>query len=288
MFNGVGARGEGIWYAEDMEFEYIDAHGHLNDKAFDGDREAQKAELLELKIATIVVGTDVAMNENAIAIANPNEGRYAVIGQHPSDGHPEVFDNDRYRAWAKLPEVVAIGECGLDYYWPEAGAWSGDEAKEKKRQYHLFADQIDIARAVDKPLMIHGRPTKGSMDAYRDIIAQLKDAARVPGPEIRGNAHFFAGDIEIAKEFLDLGFTYSFTGVLTFTSDYDEVVRYLPKESLLAETDAPYVAPKPYRGKRNESKYVREVYAAIARIRGVDPEVMRVQLNENARRFFGI
>ncbi len=271
-----------------MEFEYIDAHGHLNDKAFDADRDAIKAELLEQKIATVVVGTDVAMNEKAIALANPEEGRYAVIGQHPSDGHPEVFDNDRYRAWAKLPEVVAIGECGLDYYWPEAGEWSGDEQKEKRRQYHLFAEQIDIARSVDKPLMIHGRPTKGTMDAYVDILAQLREASRAPGPEIRGNAHFFAGDKEIARQFLDLGFTCSFTGVLTFTTDYDEVVRYLPKGSILAETDAPYVAPKPYRGKRNESKYVREVYAAIARIRGEDPEIMRKQLNENARRFFAL
>jgi TatD DNase family protein len=271
-----------------MEFDYIDAHGHLNDKAFDGDRDAQVAELLELKIATIVVGTDVAMNEKALALASREEGRYAVIGQHPSGGHPEVFDHNRYRAWAALPEVVAIGECGLDYFWPSEKSWQGSEQKEKSRQHMLFAEHIDIARIVDKPLMIHGRPTKGSMDAYLDIIAQLKEASRTPGPEIRGNAHFFAGDIAIAKEFLDLGFTCSFTGVLTFTGDYDEVVRFMPKESLLAETDAPYVAPKPYRGKRNESKYVREVYAAIARIRGVDEGVTRQQLNVNAKKFFAL
>lgn len=269
-----------------MDFSYIDTHGHLNDKAFDIDREEIIAGLAREKIATTIVGTDIAMNKKAIELANVNEGRYAIIGQHPYDEHFEDFDLAAYAAWAALPEVVAIGECGLDYFWPASDGWKTGELAEKTRQHELFLKHIDIAQKANKPLVIHGRPTKGTMDAYAEILAILEDKAARGGTALRGVAHFFAGDLNIAKRFLNLGFNCSFTGVLTFVNDYDEIVRYMPKDRLMAETDAPYVAPKPYRGKRNEPKYVKEVYAAIARIRDEDPESSRIQLNNNAREFF--
>lgn len=271
-----------------MDFQYIDAHGHVNDSRFDADRDEVFADLLEKKIATIIVGTDVTMNVKALAESDPANGRYACIGQHPYDGAAEVFDAARYLAWAKDSRCVAIGECGLDYYWPASEGWKQGETEEKERQRALFAAQIAIAREVGKPLMIHGRPNKGTMDAYDDILAMLREAARSPGGPITGDAHFFAGDMRVAKEFLDLGFHCSFTGVLTFTADYDEVVRYIPGDRLMAETDAPYVPPVPYRGKRNESKYVPEIYRAIARIREQELEETRLQINDNARRFFKI
>ena len=137
--------------------------------------------------------------------------------------------------------------------------------------------QIELANKLNKPLMLHIR------NAYEDALAILKSHAKV-----KGDVHFFAGDWNIAKQFLDFGFTLSFTGVITFTHDYDEVIKNAPLDMLLSETDAPYVAPVPYRGKRNEPAYVVEVVKAIARIRGEDEEKVRTQLVANAKHLFGI
>jgi TatD DNase family protein len=154
---------------------------------------------------------------------------------------------------------------------------------EKTRQRELFEQQIAVAQKVGKPLMIHGRPTKGSMDAYEDVLAVLKNY-----PDVRGNVHFFVGDIAIAKRFLDIGYTMSYTGVLTFTHDYDEVVRYLPLQNIMSETDAPYVAPKSMRGKRNEPAFVIETAQAIAVIRKEDEEKVSAALVQNAIRTFSL
>jgi TatD DNase family protein len=189
---------------------------------------------------------------------------------------------------AEYPRVVAIGECGLDYYWPADGGWVNGEMEEKKRQAELFKRQIAIAVAVDKPLMIHGRPTKGSMDAYEDILVILKEAKRTHGNRVRGNIHFFVGTLPIAEQFFALDFTISFTGVITFARDYDEVIRSAPIDRIMSETDSPYVAPVPYRGKRNEPMYVQEVVKKIAEIRGEDFEIVRKALVANALRTFKI
>lgn len=271
-----------------MDFKYIDTHGHINDIAFEADREQIIKDLKDNKIATTIVGTDVEMNKKAIELSNRNEGRYAIIGQHPYDENFEIFDVNQYREWAQNENTVAIGECGLDYFWPASLGWKQGESMEKERQKILFKKHIELAREVNKPLVIHGRPSKGSMDAYIDIIGILKHQAEKPGNKIRGVAHFFAGDLDIAKEFLDLGFNLSFTGVITFVPDYNEVIKFVPKDRIMAETDAPYVAPLPFRGKRNEPKYVQYVYEQIAKIRNVDFEEMRIQLNENAHNFFSI
>ncbi len=269
-----------------MDFAYIDTHGHVNDAVFDIDREAVMETLKADRIATMIVGTALEMSKKAIALASREEGRYAIIGEHPYDEYDEPFDVDVYTALANDDRVVAIGECGLDYFWPAGEGWKHGEKEEKTRQAALFDKEIAVAQSTGKPLVIHGRPTKGAMDAYDDILAHLTRAAH--GGTLSGVAHFFAGDERIARAFLDLGFYCSFTGVLTFTHDYDAIVRYIPKDRILPETDAPYVAPAPYRGKRNEPGYVREVYRAIAHIRGVDEEEMRVQLNANARILFSL
>ncbi|OGZ15493.1 MAG: hypothetical protein A3H76_00255 [Candidatus Lloydbacteria bacterium RIFCSPLOWO2_02_FULL_54_12] len=281
-------------------FRYVDIHSHLNDKRYAADLPETLVRMREAGVASIVVGTDREMSERAIALAEGHDDLWATIGQHPTDKHEEIFDDAWYAKHAKHPKVVAIGECGLDYYWPEVrsrqsarGKIQGDSLalkgvfldfdKEKRRQHNLFDRQIVIAEKVDKPLMIHGRPTAGTMDAYEDILATLKRH-----PKARGNIHFFVGNTDIAKQFLDLGFTMSFTGVLTFTHDYDEVVKYIPLDRVMSETDAPYVAPAPHRGKRNEPAFVVETVKAIARIRGEDEKVVSEALAENARRqFFG-
>ena len=268
-----------------MSTTYFDIHSHLNDPRFDPDMDEVLLRMREAEVATIAVGTDKEMSERAIALAEKHPDVWATIGQHPTDTHDEIFDGTWYREKVKQEKVVAIGECGLDYYWPtnpDSRKDFGDVDIEKRRQRELFAEQIALAEETGLPLMIHGRPTPKTMDAYEDILEMLL------GRGVKGNVHFFVGDTTIAKQFLDLGFTMSFTGVLTFTHDYDETVRYIPLDMMHAETDAPYVAPVPHRGKRNEPGFVIEVIKAIAQIRGEDEEKVREVLAGNAHQLFGL
>lgn len=263
-------------------YDHVDIHSHLNDPRFELDLGEVLLRMRKSGVASIVVGTDHAMSERAVALAEKHNDLWATIGCHPTDNHLEIFDDEAYEKMAAHPRVVAVGECGLDYYWPTEKP-RGDLDTEKSRQHELFERQILLAKKVGKPLMIHGRPSKGTMDAYEDILAMLKNH-----PDVVGNVHFFVGGALIAKKFLDRGFTMSFTGVLTFTHDYDDVVRYLPLESIMSETDAPYVAPAPHRGKRNEPAFVTETVAAIARIRGDDAEGIKSALLRNAKRTFAL
>lgn len=271
-----------------MSPKYYDCHTHVNFVAFKDDADATIKRAQDAGVGMIMVGTQYDTSLDAVNVAEAHENVYAAIGLHPihstksyhdekelGEGgkeftsRGEVFDAAKYEALAQSPKVVAIGECGLDYYRLE-----GDT---KKVQEEAFIQQIEMANRLDKPLMLHIR------NAYEDSLALLKAHAKV-----KGDVHFFAGDWNVAKQFLDFGFTLSFTGVLTFARDYDEVVRNAPLDMLLTETDAPYVAPKPYRGKRNEPAYVVEVAKAIAEIRGEPLEKVGEQLAANARRVFGL
>jgi len=258
---------------------YFDAHCHIQYEPYDADRDAVFAAMREADVGGIIVGTDRESSEKAVALADGTT-YFATIGLHPNDKPQEGYDHDFYKTLGQDPKVVAIGECGLDYYRPE------NPEEEKDRQKNAFVAQIDLAAELDKPLMIHARPSKGSMNAYEDTITLLKAAQERHGARVRGNMHFYVGNIEVTKELLALGCTFSFTAVLTFTSDYDDVVRFLPLSAILSETDAPYVAPAPNRGKRNDPLAVREVVKAIARIRGEDEETIRLAMLENARRVF--
>lgn len=267
---------------------YFDAHTHVNFAAFKDDMDAAIQRAVDAGVGMNVVGTQCDTSKACVETAEKYDDVYATIGLHPihtgksyhdekelGEGgkaftsRGEQFDAGKYEELAKSSKVIAIGECGLDYYRLEADT--------KKTQEDAFVQQIMLANKLQKPLMLHIR------NAYDDALAILKREAKV-----KGDVHFFAGDWSIAKQFLSEGFTLSFTGVLTFTQDYDEVVRNAPLDMLLIETDAPYVAPKPYRGKRNEPAYVVEVAKAIARIRGEDETTVREQLLANARRVFGI
>jgi TatD DNase family protein len=173
------------------------------------------------------------------------------------------------------PKVVAIGECGLDYFKIK------DES-EKILQKNLFESQIQFAIKHDKPLMLHVR------EAYSDAISVLENYKKEAGEKLRGNVHFFVGDVAVAKKFLDLGFVMSFTGVITFTRDYDEVIKYIPQNSIMSETDAPFVAPVPFRGRRNEPVFVIEVVKKMAEIRGESEKALNMAILENFRRVFGV
>jgi TatD DNase family protein len=262
-----------------LPMNYFDAHCHVQFDAYDADRDAVLTSMRDAGIGGLIVGTDRTTSAKAIETAD-GETFFATVGLHPNDKPQEGYDDAVYRTLAADPKVVAIGECGLDYYRPL------DPENEKTRQKDAFAKQIELAAEIDMPLMIHARPSKGTMDAYRDAIEMIKEAKARHGERVRGNMHFFVGDTEVARELLSLGFTFSFTAVLTFTPDYDEVVRFLPLEAILSETDAPYVAPAPNRGKRNDPLAVREVVKALARIRGVEEEEVRAATIENAKRLF--
>ena len=229
----------------------------------------------EGSVGTITIGTDIAASRSAVELAESEDNVWASVGIHPHDNRTEVFDESTLRNLVLSKKVVAIGECGLDYF--------GDiDEEEKKRQQNLFEEHIDLALDRELPLMLHVR------DAYEDVLAILEVRAREEGNRIRGNVHFFAGDTGVAKRFFDIGFSISFTGVITFTHDYDDVIRFSPSDMMMAETDAPYVAPVPFRGKRNEPLYVKEIYKKIAVIRETSEDNMRKIINKNVEHIFGI
>ena len=141
---------------------------------------------------------------------------------------------------------------------------------------------------MNKPLMLHGRPSKGSMDAYEDMIEILHVAKRKHGERVKGNFHFFVGDIAIAQRVIDIGFTVSFSGVITFAKEYEEVVRFVPLTMMHAETDSPYASPVPLRGKRNSPLNVTYIVQKIAEIKGIKEEDVADQLLKNAQSMFGL
>lgn len=285
-----------------MDYRYIDTHAHVNINAFRDDAEAVLARCREEGVIVQNVGTQQDTSRRAVELAESHEHCYAVIGLHPVHtstsyhdeqelgehmkaftSRGEEFDPKFYRELAQSPKVVAIGECGLDYYRLESDT--------KAVQEQAFIAQIELANELGLPLMIHTRDAKGNSasakgnavvgNVYDDTYEILKAHAKVPG-----NIHFYAGTWEQAKRFFDLGFTISFTGVITFAKDYEETVKNAPLDMIHGETDCPYVAPVPHRGQRGEPWMVQEVYKKIATIRGEDEEAVRAQLMANAKRLY--
>lgn len=254
--------------------KYFDIHSHLNFPEFESDREEAIKRLRETETGTITVGTDFETSRGAVELAEKHENIYACIGVHPVDNPSRNFDREKFEELAKSPKVVAIGECGMDFFHAGKG-------EDYERQKKLFVDQIEFALEHDLPIMIHAR------NAYEEIL-EILEPLKEKESRLRGDVHFFAGSVDIAKRFIKIGFTLSFTGVVTFVSDYDEVIRSAPLQSIMSETDAPYVAPVPYRGKRNEPSYVSEVVKRIAEIRGEDLETVQKTLISNVSRMFKI
>lgn len=280
-----------------MQPKYIDIHSHVNFTAFDADRDEVVGRALDNDTWFMNVGTQIDTSRSAVALANKyQEGVYAIVGLHPihtgasfhdaeelGEGgkeftsRGEIFDKKVYGEFLRDPKVVAIGECGLDYYRCD------EESIEKQKR--AFVAQIELANETGKPLMLHVRnnPKDKNRNAYSDVLNLLKQY-----PKVKGNVHFFAGTLEDAQSFLAIGFTLSFTGVVTFTHDYDEVIRSTPLEMIMSETDSPYVSPVPYRGKRNEPVYVREIVKKIAEIKNLPEEEVASAIVANAKRLFRI
>ena len=276
--------------------KYIDIHAHTNFSAFDADRDEVITRALDNDTWVINVGTQIDTSRKAVEMTREYEGVYAIIGLHPihtgasyhdtkelGEGgkeftsRGEIFDKEAYRELLKDSKVLGIGECGLDYYRCDT------ETIEKQKK--AFIEQIELANEVGKPIMLHLRnnPENKELNVYTDTLEILKQHAKV-----KGDVHFFAGTWADAKGFLDFGFTLSFTGVLTFTHDYDEVIKNTPMDMIMSETDSPYITPVPYRGKRNEPLYVQEVVKAIARIKGLPEEEVASAIIANAKRVFNI
>ncbi len=284
-----------------MQPKYIDIHSHVNFKAFDEDRDEVIKRALENDTWVINVGTQINTSKQAVEIANKYEkGVYAIIGLHPIHtgasyhdekelgvggkeftSRGEIFNKEFYRELLKdkkaNKKIVGIGECGLDYYR------CTEESILKQKE--IFLMQIELANEFNLPLMLHIRPSTmlGASNAYVDALELLKAHAKV-----KGNVHFFAGTPEEAKSFIDFGFTLSFTGVITFTEDYNEIIKSTPLNMIMSETDSPYVTPVPYRGKRNEPSYVKEIVKKITQIKNLSEEAVAKAIIENARRVFGI
>ncbi len=264
-----------------MTPQYFDIHSHVTFKDYDQDLEEVLVRMKEEAVHTITVGVDYVTSKEAVAFAETHEGFYATIGLHPTDTVSETFSVSDYQELAKHPKTVGVGECGVDYFRLE-----GDATEEKKRQWNEFEKQMQFAIDNDLPMMIHCRPKKGTVDAYEEMATRLESEFKRVGEKLRGNVHFFVGNVDVARRFYDIGFTTSFTGVVTFAREYDEVIQFAPTNMLMTETDSPYASPVPFRGKRNEPVYVKYIVEALARIKGSDVPHMERALVANAQRVF--
>ncbi len=255
--------------------KFFDSHCHLQLSQFDTDREATLARMKERGVGGVVIGTDLATSRAAVELAETYDFLRSAIGLHPNDNLEEKFDTAAFGELAKHPSVVGIGECGLDYFR------SGGTAEEKAAQKERFESQIALAQKTNKTLIIHCR------NAHDDMLEILKNY-QIGENGLRVVIHFFTGSGELARQYLDLGCYLSFPGPITYTDMYDESIRVTPLDRMLSETDSPFAAPVPFRGKRNEPVYVEHVVAKIAAIKNLSTEEVAAQIVKNTQKVFNI
>lgn len=266
-----------------MQFNYFDIHSHLNLSPLLENKDEIINTLIKNNIGTITVGVDYETSVIAVKMANDNPDiLWATVGQHPNDNADEKFIYEKYLELAKNDKVVAIGECGLDYFRLKGS--EEEKVTEIQRQKDLFKKHIQLSIELNKPLMIHARPHVNSMDAYVDAIRILEEENFTD----HANFHFFVGDIEIAKRIVEKNWSMSFDGPITFTQDYNEVINWIPIENIMAETDAPFAAPMPYRGQTNYPQYVEFVYKKIAEIKGITETELKKHIFNNIKKVFNI
>ena len=281
----------------------IDTHAHVNFAAFKDDADEVIRRSLDNNTWIILVGSELKTSNRALNYANKyDKGVYAAIGLHPvhlEDGRvdtgedgdssgfsvrAEEFDYDSYEKMAKFEKVVAIGEIGLDYYHLNPAK---DLSVIKKKQQEIFAQQLLLARSLDKPVIIHCR------QAHDDLFSILQEFRKeyshlIPSDRPWGVVHCFSGDEDLAWKYFRLGLLISFTGLVTFSKQWDDLIRKIPLDKLMIETDTPYMTPEPHRGQRNEPILVQYVAQRIADIRGIKLEKVAEITTATARAFFRI
>lgn len=271
----------------------IDTHAHINFNAYknDGDEVAKRA--LAENVWLINVGAERKTSRRAIDYAKKYEsGVFAAVGLHP--GHlaateyeeeaagekikfsspEEIFDDKYYFDLAQQKEVVAIGEIGLDYHY-ENGA-------RHELQKEVLLEQLGLAEKLNKPVILHCR------EAHEDLLAILKTWTLVGNKPLRGVVHSFSGRWSQAEQYLAMGFYLGFNGIITFARDYDRIVKDMPPDRLVLETDCPYLTPAPFRGKRNEPGYVKYVAQKVAELRGISLGEVAEATTKNAKELFRI
>ncbi|MEK7125256.1 MAG: TatD family hydrolase [Patescibacteria group bacterium] len=262
--------------------QIIDTHCHPQFPQYDTDREEVIQRASEQNVGMICIGTDWETSRSAIDLAFAHDNVWATVGLHPNDNLTEHYDHDAYVKLAQESKVVAIGEVGLDYY-------RTTEPEKKKFQRERFEKQIQLAIEINKPLVIHCRDGSASLTtgAHKDMIEMLS-AIRHKLSANPGAIHSFTGTYADAKRYVHLGFKIGLNGIITFARQYDDTVMDIPLEHILLETDAPYLTPEPYRGKRNEPAYVAYVAEQVARLRKIPVEKVMQQTTENALTLFGL
>ncbi len=263
--------------------KYFDAHAHLSFDQYDTDRADVIKQTLAAETYWIEIGTDLEQSARAIQLAESiGEGVWASVGIHPTEWSKIEDLSNELTKLAKLtnssPRVVAIGECGLDYYRP-----ADQTAEAKTKQKELFLAQIELAKKLKKPVVIHARPKPNTVDVYQDIF-DLWQQQNYPSIQL----HCYADDEDAAKKFLDHGAVLSFTGLITFNHSWNNLIKQIPVNQLLAETDAPFLAPVPHRGQRNEPLFVSLVVDRLAALRGQKVMELAPELVTNALRFFSL
>jgi len=259
-----------------MSEKFFDVHTHLNLK-FDDDWQTAGRRALATGARFVNVGADQASSALALEQAEWfGDGVWATAGLHPHEAGPTAVDDlAAIRALALHERTVAIGECGLDYFKLTDGSLKAEQKK-------LFSAQVELALALGKPLMIHCR------EAETDLWSILNEYKRQAGSRLKFDLHFFTGDWATAKKFLNLDGYFSFPGVITFAASADETIRNAPLERVMTETDAPFAAPVPHRGQRNEPSYVWLVAERLAVLRPESRAAVLVALVANAERFFNL
>lgn len=289
----------------------IDTHAHINFKAYseDGDEVIERA--LDNNVWIINVGSQYSSSKRAVEYAQKYpKGVYAAIGLHPLhledvkvdileedkfESRKETLDLEKYKKLADNPKIIALGEIGLDYYHIKNGKGVKVEllghsfgnlnarltTEIENTQKQIFSEQLKLAAEIDKPVIVHCR--SANQDTF-NILKQTKGKHT----NLRGVIHCFNDSLEQAKKYIDLGFFIGFNGLITFAREWDEVIKNVELDKILLETDCPYLTPAPFRGKRNEPRYVEYVGRKIAEIKGVEFEKVAEQTTKNAVGLFGI
>ena len=251
---------------------FFDSHAHYNTRRFQEDQAELLGSMAEHGIGLIMnVGCDLTSSLQSIRLAEQYDFIYASVGSHPDDADKvDVGLVEMYRNLASHPKVMAIGEIGLDYYYEDVP---------RAQQQEAFRLQMELARELDMPVIIHQR------DAYEDTLKIVDQF-----PEVKGVFHCFSGSLEYAKEVVKRGWCVGFTGVITFKNARKavEVAQWVPLDRLMIETDCPYMAPEPFRGRRCDSTMVPKMAEKIAELRGLPVEQIAKITRENAMRVFRI